>query len=50
MYVNSSTESLCKGYPEEFSSYVNYCKNLKFDEKPDYIYLKRLFKDVLIQN
>lgn len=40
----TSTESLCKGYAEQFSTYINYCKNLKFDEKPDYNMLRQLFK------
>lgn len=39
-------ETLCKGYPTEFSTYLAYCKNLRFDEKPDYAYLKKLFKDL----
>ena len=23
-----------------------YCKNLKFEDKPDYVYCKKLFKDL----
>lgn len=37
------TESLCKGLPLEFTTYINYCKGLKFEEKPDYSYLRNLF-------
>ena len=36
-------EELCKGMPVEFASYLTYCKNLKFEEKPDYAYLKGMF-------
>lgn len=36
-------EELCKGMPVEFASYLTYCKNLKFEEKPDYTYLKGMF-------
>jgi len=31
----------------EFSIYMNYCKNLKYNERPDYNFLKVLFIDLL---
>jgi hypothetical protein len=40
----TSIESLTKGYPSEFATYLAYVKSLKFEEKPDYPYLKNLFK------
>jgi hypothetical protein len=27
---------LCKGAPSEFATYLNYCRSLRFEEKPDY--------------
>ena len=36
-------EDLCKGMPIELANYLTYCKNLKFEEKPDYTYLRSLF-------
>ena len=44
--LSTSVESLCKGLPTEFITYLTYCKNMKFDEKPDYLFLKNLFKDL----
>ena len=44
--MSSSIESLTKGYPEEFAIYLNYCRSLKFEEKPDIGYLRKLFKDL----
>ena len=40
----TSIEALTKGYPQEFATYLHYVKALKFEEKPDYPYLKNLFK------
>ncbi|KAG6481133.1 hypothetical protein ZIOFF_057728 [Zingiber officinale] len=45
---NKEAEALCKGYPSEFASYFHYCRSLRFDDKPDYGYLKRLFRDLFI--
>lgn len=44
--LTTTLETLCKGSPVEFVTYISYCRNLKFDEKPDYNYLKNLFKDL----
>jgi len=37
---------LCKGAPCEFATYLNYCRSLRFEEKPDYSYLRRLFRNL----
>ncbi|KAG7660834.1 hhp1 [[Candida] subhashii] len=37
---------LCKGLPQEFLDYMNYIKTLRFDDKPDYPYLRKLFRDL----
>ncbi|KAJ7531141.1 hypothetical protein O6H91_14G033800 [Diphasiastrum complanatum] len=42
-------EALCKGYPTEFASYFHYCRSLRFDDRPDYAYLKRIFRDLFIR-
>lgn len=47
--VSTSVESLCKGFPDEFAVYLNYCHKLSFDEKPDYGYVKKIFKDLFIR-
>ncbi|CAM9786084.1 unnamed protein product, partial [Hapterophycus canaliculatus] len=30
----------------EFRSYFEYCRSLRFEDRPDYAYLKRLFKEL----
>ncbi|KID72415.1 Casein kinase I hhp1 [Metarhizium brunneum] len=39
-----SVEELCSGLPEEFSTYINYTRSLGFQDKPNYAYLRRLFR------
>ncbi|EOX94394.1 Protein kinase domain - like 10 [Theobroma cacao] len=47
--VSTPIEVLCKSYPSEFVSYFHYCRSLRFEDKPDYSYLKRLFRDLFIR-
>ncbi|XP_073302545.1 casein kinase 1-like protein 2 [Primulina huaijiensis] len=47
--VSTSIETLCRSYPAEFASYFHYCRSLRFDDKPDYTYLKRIFRDLFIR-
>nr|CAD7441184.1 unnamed protein product [Timema bartmani] len=42
--MSTSIEELCKGYPTEFPTYLNYCRSLRFEERPDYSYLRQLFR------
>lgn len=39
-------EVLCKSHPVEFASYLHYCHSLTFDQRPDYGFLKRLFREL----
>ncbi|KAJ6638026.1 Casein kinase I isoform alpha [Pseudolycoriella hygida] len=43
--MSTPIEVLCKGFPAEFAMYLNYCRTLRFDESPDYMYLRQLFSD-----
>lgn len=45
---NTPIEELCEGFPEEFEIYLKYCRSLKFEEKPDYCRLKKLFRDLIL--
>lgn len=39
-------EQLCRGYPSEFKDFFAHCSGLGFEDRPDYRYLKRIFKDL----
>jgi serine/threonine protein kinase len=39
-------EQLCRGYPTEFRDYFAHCSAMGFEDRPDYRYLKRIFKDL----
>ena len=41
------TDILCSGLPEEFSTYLNYVKNLRFEDRPDYEFLRGLLLKTL---
>lgn len=39
--------SLCEGFPNQFVKYMQYSRKLRYEETPDYEWLRKLFKDVL---
>ena len=41
------TEVLCYGLPDEIVHYLNYTKSLRFEDRPDYDYLRNLFVKLL---
>ena len=45
--IATSAEELCQGFPNEFTNYINYTRNLQYEQDPDYGFLKSLFVNVL---
>ena len=43
----TSSQELCRDFPYEFYEYVEYTRNLEYEENPDYDFLRRKFSDVL---
>jgi hypothetical protein len=44
--IGTPIEVLCKGFPSEFATYLNFCRSLRFDDKPNYSYLRQLFRNL----
>lgn len=44
MKMSIPVEELCGGLPIEFISFLVHCRNLKFEEKPNYSMLRRLLR------
>ncbi|KAJ7937968.1 kinase-like protein [Mycena leptocephala] len=47
--MTTSTDVLCRGFPKEFGIFLNYTRALRFDAKPDYLYLRKLFRDLFVR-
>ena len=47
--MTTPTEVLCRGFPNEFAIYLNYARSLRFDDKPDYSYLRKIFRDLFVR-
>ena len=46
---STTIDSLCRGFPPEFALYFNYVRSLGFEERPDYAYLRKIFRNVYIR-
>ena len=47
--MSTPVDVLCKRFPKEFKTYLTYCRSLRFDDKPDYQYIRRLFRDLFFR-
>jgi casein kinase I family protein HRR25 len=47
--VTTPTEVLCRGLPDEFAMYLTYSRSLRFGDKPDYTYLRKIFRNLFIR-
>ncbi|XP_055594892.1 casein kinase I-like [Uranotaenia lowii] len=42
--LSTPIEELCKGFPPEFASYLSYCRQIDFTQRPDYGYLRKVLR------
>lgn len=47
--MTTPSEQLCRGLHPEFALYLNCIRSLRFDDKPDYSYLRKLFRDLFVR-
>ena len=45
--MNTTPEELCEGFPNEFEKYIEYTRNMEYEEEPDYDRLRGYFIDVM---
>lgn len=43
-------EELCENCPREFIHIINYCRTIRYEEKPDYDYLKSILSGIRLRN
>ena len=48
--ISTSLDNLCHGLPEEFKTFIQYARELKFEDRPDYGYLKGLLRKIADKN
>jgi len=39
----------CKFFKAEMATYLNHCKSLKFEDRPEYAFLRKLFRNALAE-
>ncbi|CAK5275921.1 unnamed protein product [Mycena citricolor] len=47
--MTTTAELLCKRLPKEFVVLMSYVRALRFDETPDYAYMKKVFRDLFVR-
>ena len=47
MKKDTPIEEICEGCPSEFTKYLQYCRNLKFEDKPCLADIRKLFKNLM---
>jgi len=50
MKARLSAKDLCGDLPDEFATYIDYIRSLHSDDKPDYSYLRKLFRKLFLHN
>lgn len=47
--IDTPLDVLCRRLPAEFTTYLSYCRGLRFEDRPDYAYLRRTLRDLFLR-
>ncbi|OMJ69003.1 hypothetical protein SteCoe_33392 [Stentor coeruleus] len=47
--IQISVDDLCENLPNEFATLLNYARGLKFEDRPDYNYAKRILRELYVK-
>ena len=48
--ISITLDELCQGLPDEFKAFIHYARELKFEDRPDYNYLRNLLRKISKNN
>ena len=48
--ISTGLDVLCQGFPDEFKTFIQYARDLKFEDRPDYSYLKNIIRQMCEKN
>jgi len=46
--ISTPVKDVCKGFPDQFVRYIEYTRQLQFEERPDYEFLRNLMRSIPI--
>lgn len=47
--MSTPIEVMCRGLPIEVTSFLNYTRTLRFEDKPDYSFQRKLFRELFLK-
>ncbi|EFP79961.2 hypothetical protein PGT21_030503 [Puccinia graminis f. sp. tritici] len=47
--IRTPLEKLCQGLPHEFACFLNYTRQLRYKDRPDYEHIRRMFKSLFLR-
>ncbi len=48
--ISTNLNDLCQGLPDEFKTFIQYARDLKFEDRPDYSYLREIIRQICEKN